>query len=145
MRKSFNFSIISEFVFSIPFFLVMIFLFVNLISGCAFTEYGNRINQEQLDISKLEDKRQSLETSYIIVLNSLETHPTEEKLIAERDRLRNKLRDIDFTIQQKRKGLDQSFLEWEQKIVQEKVEREMINNEIRENGTKNEDVDFQNK
>ncbi len=122
-----------------------VFILALLFTGCAFTEYGNRINQEQLDISKLEDKRQSLETSYIIVLNSLELHPLEEKLLTERDRLRTKLRDIDYTIQQKRKGLDQSFMEWDQKIVQEKVEREMINKEIQENGTKNEDVEFQNK
>ncbi len=114
-------------------------------SGCAFTEYGNRINQEAQTIARQEDKRQSLETSYIIVLNSLESHPTEEKLIKERDRLRDKLRDIDFDIQEKRKALDQSFIEWEQKIVQEKVEKQMIDKEVHENMGKDEDVEFQNK
>ena len=33
--------------------------------GCAFTEYGNRINQEQLEIARLEDKRHGLETEFI--------------------------------------------------------------------------------
>ncbi len=115
------------------------------LTACAFTEYGNRINQEQLDIARLEDKRHTLETGYIIVLNSLELHPTEEKLIKERDGMRGKLRDLDFQIDQKRKSLDQSFLEWEQKIVQEKVEREMIDKEVQENKGKNEDVEFENK
>lgn len=125
--------------------IVFVVLAAFYFSGCAFTEYGNRINQEAQTIARQEDKRQSLETSYIIVLNSLESHPTEEKLIKERDRLRDKLRDIDFDIQEKRKALDQSFIEWEQKIVQEKVEKQMIDKEVHENMGKDEDVEFQNK
>lgn len=113
--------------------------------NCAFTEYGNRINQEQLDVSRLEDKRNKLETSYIIVLNSLELHPTEEKLIKQRDTYRTKLRDLNFLIDQKRNSLDQSLLEWEQKIVQEKVEKQMVDKEVQENLNKNEDVEFNNK
>ena len=119
--------------------------FALCLSACAFTEYGNRINQEQLAIARLESKRQNLETSYIIILNSLELHPTEEKLIKDRDAMRGKLRDLDFLIDQKRKTLDQSFMEWEQKLVQDKVEREMVDKEIRENRGKNEDADFENK
>jgi hypothetical protein len=115
------------------------------LSACAFTDYGNRINQEQLDIARLEGKRHTLETSYIIVLNSLELHPTEEKLITERDKKRALLRDLDFQIGQKRNALDQSFREWEQKIVQEKVQKEMVDKEVRENQGKNEDVEFNNK
>ena len=130
-------------------FTTKIFLFLILVGcsfmGCAFTEYGNRINQEQLDLSRLEEKRQTLETAYIIVLNSLETHPTEEKLIKQRESYRTKLRDINFLIDQKRNLLDQSLREWEQKIVQEKVEHEMVDKEVQENQGKNEDVEFNNK
>ena len=130
-------------------FTIKIFLFLILVGssfmGCAFTEYGNRINQEQLDLSRLEEKRQTLETAYIIVLNSLETHPTEEKLIKQRETYRTKLRDLNFLIDQKRNLLDQSLREWEQKIVQEKVEHEMVDKEVQENQGKNEDVEFNNK
>jgi hypothetical protein len=115
-----------------------------LVSGCAFTEYGNRINQEQLDIVRLEDRRHSLETQYIIVLNSLETHPTEEKLIKERDEVRGKLIDVSSQIVEKRKLLDQSYREWEQKIVEEKIQQQMIDTEVKENADKNEDEDFNN-
>jgi hypothetical protein len=115
-----------------------------LLSGCAFTEYGNRINQEQLDIVRLEDKRHALETQYIIVLNSLETHPNEEKLIKERDEVRGKLIDVSGEITEKRKMLDQSYREWEQKIVEEKIQQQMIDNEVRENAGKNEDEEFNN-
>ncbi len=125
--------------------LLLLALSALWLSACAFTDYGNRINQEQLTIAHLEDKRHTLETSYIIVLNSLELHPTEAKLIAERDLKRSLLRDLDFQIDQKRKSLDQSFREWEQKIVQEKVEKEMVDKEVRENQGKNEDVEFENK
>ncbi|MEO7426164.1 MAG: hypothetical protein ABI036_13335 [Fibrobacteria bacterium] len=116
-----------------------------LLSACAFTEYGNRINQEQLDIARLETKRQSLETEYIIVLNNLEMHPSEERLIKERDEVRGKLIDVSSLIQEKRKLLDQSYREWEQKIVEEKIEKQMIDAEVKENEGKNEDVEFENK
>jgi hypothetical protein len=116
-----------------------------LFSGCAFTEYGNRINQEQLDIARLEDKRHTLETQFIIVLNNLETHPGEEKLIKERDEVRGKLIDVSSLIMEKRKLLDQSFREWEQKIVEERIQQQMIDKEIRDNEGKNEDVEFENK
>lgn len=116
-----------------------------LLSACAFTEYGNRINQEQLSIARLEDKRHSLETQYIIVLNSLETHPTEEKLMKEKDEVRKKLMDLSYEINEKRKLLDQSFMEWEQKTVEERIQQEMIDKEIEENQFKDESIEFENK
>lgn len=120
-------------------------LLLSLLGACAFTEYGNRINQEQLGIARLEEKRHSLETQYIIVQNSLELHPSEEKLIKERDEVRKKLLDLSYEIAEKRKLLDQSLMEWEQKIIQERIEREMIDKEVRENEGKDEQIEFENK
>ena len=116
-----------------------------LLAACAFTDYGNRINQEQLAIARLEDKRHSLETQYIIVLNSLETHPTEEKLIKEKDEVRKKLMELTYEISEKRRLLDQSFLEWEQKTVEERIQQEMIDKEVQENQYKDESIEFENK
>ena len=116
-----------------------------LLAGCAFTDYGNRINREQLEIARLEDKRHNLETQFIIVLNNLENHPGEEKLIKERDEVRAKLIDASYMITEKRKMLDQSFREWEQKIVEERIQKQMIDQEVRDNEGKNEDVEFENK
>jgi len=113
-------------------------------AGCAFTEYGNRINQEQLAIAHLEDKRHSLETEYIIVLNSLEEHPDEPRLIKERDEVHKKLIDLEEDIAEKRKSLDQSFREWDQKIVQERIEKQMIDKEVKENEGKDEQQEFEN-
>ena len=115
-----------------------------LCAGCAFTEYGNRINQEQLEIARLEDKRHGLETEFIIVLNSLELHPDEERLIKERDQVQKKLIDLDANIAEKRKSLDQSFREWDQKIVQERIEKQMIDQEVKENEGKDEQQEFEN-
>lgn len=112
-------------------------------SGCAFTEYGNRINQEQLAIARMEDKRHGLETEYIIVLNNLEAHPDDEHLLKERDEVHKKLIDLASDIAEKRKSLDQSFLEWDQKIVQERIEKQMIDKEIKENGDKDEQQEFE--
>jgi hypothetical protein len=113
--------------------------------GCAFTEYGNRINQEQLEIARLEDKRHGLETEFIIVLNNLETHPDDERLIKERDEVHKKLIDLSEDILERRKSLDQSFREWDQKIVQERIEKQMIDQEIKENEGKDEQQEFENK
>jgi len=115
------------------------------IQGCAFTDYGNRINQEQLEIARLEDKRHTLETQFIIVLNNLETHPGEEKLLKERDEVRGKLIDVSSLITEKRKMLDQSYREWEQKIVEERIQQQMIDKEVKDNEGKIEDVEFENK
>jgi hypothetical protein len=114
-----------------------------LCAGCAFTEYGNRINQEQLAIAHLEDKRHNLETEYIIILNNLETHPDEERLLKERDRVHKKLIDLDTDIAEKRKALDQSLREWDEKIVQERIEKQMIDKEIKENEGKDEQQEFE--
>ncbi|MEO6095734.1 MAG: hypothetical protein ABIW76_08650 [Fibrobacteria bacterium] len=116
-----------------------------LIQGCAFTDYGNRINQEQLEIARLEDKRHTLETQFIIVLNNLENHPAEERLLKERDEVRGKLIDVSSLISEKRKLLDQSYREWEQKIVEERIQQQMIDKEVQDNEGKNEDVEFENK
>lgn len=116
-----------------------------LCAACAFTDYGNRINQEQLEIARLEDKRHGLETEYIIVLNNLELHPDEESLIKERDEVHKKLIDLAADIAEKRKSLDQSFLEWDQKIVEQRIEKKMIDKEIRENADKDEFEEFENK
>jgi hypothetical protein len=115
-----------------------------LCAGCAFTEYGNRINQEQLAIARLEDKRHSLETQYIIILNNLETHPDDERLIKERDQVHKKRIDLDADIAERRKLLDQSLREWDQKIVQERIEKQMIDKEVKENEGKDEQQEFEN-
>jgi hypothetical protein len=125
--------------------LLLLVLTSLALGACAFTDYGNRINQEQLSIARLEEKRHSLETQYVIVMNSLEIHPAEDVLIKERDEVRRKLLDLSYEINEKRKGLNQSLLEWEQKIVQERIEREMVDREVKENEFKDEQVEFENK
>jgi hypothetical protein len=115
------------------------------LSACAFTDYGVRINQEQLAIARLEEKRHTLETQYIIVLNSLELHPTDGNLIKERDGVRRKLLDLNYEINEKRKMLDQSYMEWEQKVVEERIQQEMVDKEIQENEGKDETIEFENR
>lgn len=116
-----------------------------LLTACAFTDFGNRINQEQLGIARLEEKRHSLETQYIIVLNNLELHPTDDKLIKERDDVRRKLLDMNYEINEKRKLLDQSYMEWEQKVVEERIQQQMIDKEVEDNLGKDESIEFENK
>lgn len=99
---------------------------------CAFTEYGARINAEQQALARLENKRQKYESQYVIVLNNLETHPVDMDLLAERDKLYRKLQAITETIGEQRKMLDQSFSEWDQKILEERIQLQMIEKEEKE-------------
>ena len=73
------------------------------------------------------------------------THPDDERLIKERDEVHKKLIDLSEDILERRKSLDQSFREWDQKIVQERIEKQMIDQEIKENEGKDEQQEFENK
>ncbi len=117
---------------------IPLLLLIGLLSGCAFTDYGTRISQEQNEVATLEDKRHKLEAQYIIVMSMLEKHPTDRALIDERDKVLEKLRLLTFDIDQKRGFFDQSLREWEQKLVQDRVQQEMIEQEVRENAHKDE-------
>lgn len=108
-----------------------VFLMLSL-THCAFSEYGNRINDEQLALAKLENQRHKLETRYIIVLNNLETHPTEMELQTEKDKVYRRLQSLDEEIKEKRQGLDQSFVEWDKKILEERIQQQMIDKEVQE-------------
>ena len=50
--------------------------------GCAFTEYGNRINAEHSAVEELEKKRDDAESRYVIVLNNLERFPDDPRMIS---------------------------------------------------------------
>jgi hypothetical protein len=102
------------------------------LNHCAFTEFGQRINDEQLVVARLEERRQKLETRYIIVLNNLESHPNEAQLLEEKDKVYRKLQSTIEEIGEKRKLLDQSFAEWEQKILEERIQLQMIDKEEKE-------------
>lgn len=124
-------------IFSINTRLLFVLLILPWVfAACAFTDYGNRINQEQIDVAKLENKRQDLETHLVIILNSLELHPMEKSLREDRDKTRQKLQDIIYQIDSKRKSFDQSIHEWEEKINQDRLEHEMIDKEVKENEDK---------
>jgi hypothetical protein len=112
------------------------FALLAVLSNCAFTEYGARINEEQLALAKLENQRQKLETRYVIVLNNLENHPTETELQTEKDKVYRKLQALDEEIKEKRRGLDQSFSEWDKKILEDRIQLQMIDKEVKEAETR---------
>jgi len=101
-----------------------------LLTHCAFGEYGQRINAEQHALADLEDKRQKLETRYIIVLNNLEANPTEAELQLEKDKIYRRIQAITEEIGESRKMLDQSFSEWDKKILEERIQQQMIDKEV---------------
>ena len=105
-------------------------LFASLLfAGCAFTDYGNRINDERQTLESLERKRQDYESRYVIVLNSLEKYVDDPKLEEERGMLQRKILEMNVKITQQRQTFEQSVEEWNQKITQDKLQKEMLEKE----------------
>ncbi len=111
-----------------------------ILGGCAFTDYGVRISEEHRAIAQLENKRKKLENQYIILMNHLETYPTDMRLIEDRDKVRRKLQETVWELDQKRQFFDLSLKEWEEKIIQDRIQQEMIQKEVQENAHKEEGI-----
>lgn len=101
-------------------------------ANCAFTDYGRRINDEHLAIVRLEEKRHKLETQLIIVMNNLELNQGDPKLMAERDKIQRKLQEYSVKITENRTVYDRSILEWEQKLIEDRIQQQMIEKEEQE-------------
>jgi hypothetical protein len=123
-------------IFTINLCFLIGLLSTGFLGACAFTEYGNRINQEQEELGKLENKRHDLEGRLIIILNSLELHPTEHQLMSERDKIQKRIQETESLINQKRTTFAMSLREWQEKITQERLEHEMIDKEVHDNEDK---------
>jgi len=113
-------------------FLMLILQF----AGCAFSDYGNRVNDERDALMRLERMREDYQTRYVIVLNSLERYIGDPKLEKERDGIQKKILDLDFKIKEQRKVFDQSVDEWSQKIAQDKLQKEINDKEEQSSASK---------
>ncbi len=115
------------------FSLVLILCFI---TGCAFTHEGARINGEQADLERMERKRHSLESQYIIILNGLEKYPGDQKLEKERHDVMKSLSTLSSRIINQRDLVARSIREWEQKITDERVLKDLVEKEENTNGNK---------
>ena len=105
-------------------------LFASLFfAGCAFTDYGSRISDERQTLEDLERKREDYESRYVIVLNSLEKYVGDPKLEEERGMLQKKILEMNTKIVQQRQTFERSVEEWDQKISQDKLQKEMQDRE----------------
>ena len=100
-----------------------------LLAGCAFTDNGNRISDERQTLENLERKRQDYESRYVIVLNSLEKNLGDPKLEHERDKLQKMILDVNTKIAEQRQAFEHSVDEWQQKIAQDELQKEMLERE----------------
>ena len=107
-----------------------------MLTGCAFTDHGNSIKGEREALEALERKREDYESRYVIVLNSLEQNVGDPKLELERDRLHRKILDLNTGIKDQRQIFERGVQDWEQKISQEKLQKEMDEKEERKNAYK---------
>jgi len=102
---------------------------VFLLAGCAFSDYGVRVNEERSTLESLERQREDYQGRYVIVLNSLERNIGDRDLEKERDRIQKKILDLDFQIKEQRKIFDESVEEWEQKIAEDKLQKQINDRE----------------
>src|SRR3954471_9506094 len=105
-------------------------------AGCAFTDSGNRLNEDRKSLESLERQREDYESRYVIVLNSLEKNIGDAQLERERDKLRKKIQELSARIREQRQEFDRTVREWEDKIAQDELQREMIEKEERKNAYK---------
>ena len=109
-----------------------------VLAGCAFTDSGIRVNEERDALARLERKREDYESRYVIVLNSLERNVGDAKLESERDAIRKRILEINTRIQNQRGIYEQAAQDWEQKIAQDKLQKQMNEKEIRNSAYKTE-------
>ena len=107
-----------------------------LLAGCAFTDYGNRVNDERTTLENLEHRREDWQSRYVIVLNGLERYPGDEKLEKERDAVRKKILDFDKDIADQRQMYESSVQDWERKITEDKLQKQIQDREERKNADK---------
>ncbi len=107
-----------------------------LLVGCAFTDYGNRVNDERTTLENLEHRREDWQSRYVIVLNGLERYPGDEKLEKERDAVRKKILDLDKDIADQRQMYESSVRDWERKITEDKLQQQILDREERKNAGK---------
>jgi hypothetical protein len=100
-----------------------------LLAGCAFSDYGVRVNDERTTLENLERQREDYQSRYVIVLNSLERYVGDRDLEKERDRIQKKILDLDFQIKEQRKIFDESVEEWQQKIADDKLQKQINDRE----------------
>jgi hypothetical protein len=115
-----------------------LFLGLILISGCAYTDMGQRVNAERESVAEMENRRSELESRLVIVMNNLELNPDDETLSREKDKVQAKLRSVEEQLAGRRQMFDQILKEWDQKIVEERIQKRMIDTEVRDNARKDE-------
>ena len=107
-----------------------------MLAGCAFTDHGNSIRDEREALESLERKREDYESRYVIVFNSLERNIGDPKLELEKDRSHRKILELNPSIRDQRQIFERSVQDWEQKITQDKLQKEMDEKEERRNAYK---------
>jgi hypothetical protein len=108
------------------------------LAGCAFTDSGVRVNEERDALARLERKREDYESRYVIVMNSLERNVGDSRLESERDAIRKRILELNTRIQNQRGIYEQAAQDWEQKIAQDKLQKQINEKEIRNNAYKTE-------
>lgn len=120
-------------------FIFKILLAAGLLAGCAFTDYGNRVNEERSALENLERRREDLESRFVIVLNGLERYPGDATLETERDKIRRKILELHKQIQEQRQVYDSRVRDWERKITEDKLQKQINDREEKKNAYKKDD------
>ena len=102
-----------------------------LLSGCAFIDQGEMVNREQNELERLERKREDYESRYVMVLNNLERNTGDPKMERERDMVRKKILDLNTQITAQREIYERSVQDWEKKLLEEKLQKEIFEREER--------------
>jgi hypothetical protein len=110
--------------------------------GCA--PVGGALGKNYQDLNSLLNQRQKLESTYLLTLGHLENYPTDRNLRLKQADLRSKLTSLNIKIESKRQEFNMALVQWEQRLVQDRVEEEMENKVIKNNRRQPENPEWGN-
>ncbi|MBF0431780.1 MAG: hypothetical protein HQK83_10905 [Fibrobacteria bacterium] len=110
-------------------FIILIFVAL-MLCHCAISNPS--IRKEHSEITSLVKQKQKLEKRYFLLLGHLEKYPKERKLRLDQASLKKEIMELSIKIAEHRKQLDMLLTEWENRVVGNRVEQNMIDREVRE-------------
>lgn len=106
--------------------------------GCA--SFDPALQTEFKKVLELEKQQQDLRNQYLLVLGQLKKYPEERVLRQNHADLKQKLLEIEVRLKEEQQLFSQYIQSYEKALVEERVEREMIQKEIHR-GDKSETFD----
>jgi hypothetical protein len=100
-----------------------------LLAGCGMSNPA--VQKEHKKIITLEKKKLRLERDYHMILSHLEKHPNARELRLKKAELKKQIVEVGMEIKESRQQLDIAVQQWEDRVLTNRVEQNMVDEEER--------------